>query len=162
MFKFSLCFATLAGLIFLLRGDDDEKQEKKRKTDKVLTQDFDYDDYEDYEDFDYSDMDDIDVDDLDYDTLKEIELTLGNLGLGKKDRQDKSSKVLTDKKTKMEQDISNLRATLGGLKEAKQEVLTDEDLSRGYKVTNLQMLKNFEAPDKIESEDLLKHWKEEL
>ena len=50
MFKFSLCFATLAGLIFLLRGDDDEKQEKKRKTDKVLTQDLDYDDYEDYED----------------------------------------------------------------------------------------------------------------
>ena len=80
MFKFSLCFATLAGLIFLLRGDDDEKQEKKRKTDKVLTQDFDYDDYEDYEDFDYSDIDDIDVDDLDYDTLKEIELTLSNLG----------------------------------------------------------------------------------
>ena len=80
MFKFSLCFATLAGLIFLLRGEDDENQEKKRKADKVLTQDFDYDDYEDYEDFDYSDIDDIDVDDLDYDTLKEIELTLSNLG----------------------------------------------------------------------------------
>ena len=76
--------------------------------------------------------------------------------------QDKSSKVKTDRKTKMERDINNLRATLGGLKEAKQEVLTEEDLSRGYKVTNIQMLKNFEAPDNIESEDLLKHWKEEL
>ena len=81
MFKFSLCFATLAGLIFLLRGDDDDKQGKKRKTDKVLTQDFDYDDdYDDYEDFDYSDIDDIDVDDLDYDTLKEIEMTLSDMG----------------------------------------------------------------------------------
>ena len=77
MFKFSLCFATLAGLIFLLRGDDDEKQEKKRKVGKALTQDFDYDDYDEYEDLDYSD---IDIDDLDYDTLKELEMTLSNMG----------------------------------------------------------------------------------
>ena len=81
MFRYSLCFATLAGLIFLLRGDDDKEQEKKRKPDKVLTQDFDnYDEFDDYEDFDYSDIEDIDVDDLDYDTLKEIEMTLSNMG----------------------------------------------------------------------------------
>ena len=77
MFKFSLCFATLAGLIFLLKGDDKEKPEKSRKNNKVLNQDFDSDEYEDYEDYDYSD---IDVDDLDYDTLKEIEETLNNMG----------------------------------------------------------------------------------
>ena len=77
MFRYSLCFATLAGLIFLLRGDDDEKQEKRRKVSRELTKDLDYDDYEDYEDFDYSD---IDIDDLDYDTLKELEMTLSNMG----------------------------------------------------------------------------------
>ena len=77
MFKYSICFATLAGLIFLLRGDDDGKQEKKRKVSRELTQDIDYDDYDEYEDFDYSD---IDIDDLDYDTLKELEMTLSNMG----------------------------------------------------------------------------------
>lgn len=77
MFRYSLCFATLAGLIFLLRGDDDKKQEKKRKTNKELTKDFGYDDYDEYEDYDYSD---IDIDDLDYDTLKELEMTLNDMG----------------------------------------------------------------------------------
>ena len=61
----------------MLRGDDDGKQEKKKKVSRELTQDIDYDDYDEYEDFDYSD---IDIDDLDYDTLKELEMTLSNMG----------------------------------------------------------------------------------
>ena len=61
----------------------------------------------------------------------------------------------------MEKDINNLRANLGGLDDHKQEVLTDEDLSRGYKVTNLKMLKNFEDPN-IDSEELLQKWRDEL
>lgn len=55
-----------------------------------------------------------------------------------------------------------MRANLGGLEEFKQEALTEEDIGRGYKVANLQMLTNFEAPDNIESEELLKKWREEL
>ena len=83
-----------------------------------------------------------------------------NLSLGQQESQKKSSKVKTDKKTKMEEDISNLRANLGGLEEFKQDVLTDEDLSRGYKITNMKMLKDFEDPDNIDSEELLKKWKD--
>ena len=60
----------------------------------------------------------------------------------------------------MEEDISNLRANLGGLEEFKQDVLTDEDFSRGYKITNMKMLKDFEDPDNIDSEELLKKWKD--
>ena len=53
-----------------------------------------------------------------------------------------------------------MRANLGGLEEFKQDVLTDEDLSRGYKITNMKMLKDFEDPDNIDSEELLKKWKD--
>ena len=62
----------------------------------------------------------------------------------------------------MKQDISNLRANIGGLEEAKFEILTDEEKERGYKVSNLRLLKNFEPPDEVESDELIKAWRKEL
>lgn len=76
MFKYSLCFATLAMLVFLFRADEDGGDTREPNFDfDDDSVDYDYDDYDE----DIGDYSDIDIDNLDYDTLLEIEKTLESL-----------------------------------------------------------------------------------
>ena len=68
MFKYSLVFAVIAMLIFLLKGDEN-KVKKDNSAD---------DEYEDdYDDFDFGD---INLDEIDYDLLEDLEKQLHLLG----------------------------------------------------------------------------------
>merc|ERR1719232_1351121 len=137
MFKYSLCFSISALFIFLLKGDETKQGEIKEQysidnDEDSINYDFDYYDG----DFDY---DDIDLDNIDYDTLLEIEKTLDSLSKGDGKTKDKEPSV-----------VKHLRANIDGLQEVNDKddkKLTEEDLKRGFKITNLKYLKNFEPPD---------------
>lgn len=77
MFKYSLCFATLAMLVFLFKADDEDGGDTREPNFDFDDDSVDY-DYDDYDE-DIGDYSDIDIDNLDYDTLLEIEKTLESL-----------------------------------------------------------------------------------
>ena len=68
MFKYSLVFAVIAMLIFLLKGDDNKVKKDSNADDE-------YED--DYDDFDFGD---INLDEIDYDLLEDLEKQLHLLG----------------------------------------------------------------------------------
>ena len=58
----------------------------------------------------------------------------------------------------LKEEISRMRANIDGLDTnvPDNKMLSDEDREKGYKVTNMKLLKNFEAPGGLEPDEILK------
>ena len=72
-----------------------------------------------------------------------------------------AEKVADSKKSSgkgLKEEISRMRANIDGLDSnvPDNKMLSDEDREKGYKVTNMKLLKNFEAPGGLEPDEILK------